>query len=227
MKRLKDFLLEKEQLVSEAGDSFSFTPQELFEHLDIQKRGKVDLSDYVAHIMFFANHPEYLTKIAESFNDTQKRYVNGDKQLDSIFQKLEEEKTLVPTEHIQEGKNSHSDEDLPAVLIMRRKSVRQFPNGQRVALYYVDKLNKYITVPYQDMQWTEETIIDKLSKSVRSNSRVVIEHLDGSSSEITPKMAENIIDLYKEINETNKQKMLDMLEASAQHFQTIAKFSKE
>jgi hypothetical protein len=30
--------------------------------------------------------------------------------------------------------------DPPAVLIMRRKSVRQFSDGQRVALYYVDKL---------------------------------------------------------------------------------------
>lgn len=44
--------------------------------------------------------------------------------------------------------------DPPAVLIMKRKSVRQFPNGQRVALYYVDKINKYVTVPYEAMQWS-------------------------------------------------------------------------
>jgi hypothetical protein len=52
--------------------------------------------------------------------------------------KLEESKTMDP----------------PAVLIMKRKSVRQFPNGQRVALYYVDKINKYVTVPYESMQWS-------------------------------------------------------------------------
>ena len=46
--------------------------------------------------------------------------------------------------------------DPPAVLIMKRKSVRQYPNGQRVALYYVDKINKYVTVPYADMQWSAE-----------------------------------------------------------------------
>ena len=37
---------------------------------------------------------------------------------------------------------------------MKRKSIRQFPNGQRVALYYVDKVNKYVTVPYTAMQWS-------------------------------------------------------------------------
>ena len=44
--------------------------------------------------------------------------------------------------------------DPPTVLIMKRKSVRQFPNGQRVALYYVDKLDKYVTIPYTAMQWS-------------------------------------------------------------------------
>lgn len=51
--------------------------------------------------------------------------------------------------------------DPPAILIMRRKQIRQFPGGQRVALYYVDKLNKYVTIPYENMAWslptTEET----------------------------------------------------------------------
>ena len=48
--------------------------------------------------------------------------------------------------NLDETKESKMDP--PAVLIMRRKSIRQFPNGQRVAMYYVDKINKYVTVPY-------------------------------------------------------------------------------
>ena len=44
--------------------------------------------------------------------------------------------------------------DPPEVLIMKRKSIRQFPDGQRVALYYVDKIDKYVTVPYTAMQWS-------------------------------------------------------------------------
>ena len=56
---------------------------------------------------------------------------------------------------------------------------------------------------------------------------MVVEHYDGTTTEVTPEMAENIIALYKKINEANRAKMLDMLEASSKHFQTIAKFSKE
>lgn len=41
-----------------------------------------------------------------------------------------------------------SPKDLPAVLLMKRKSIRQFPDGRKVALYYVDKIHKYVTVPY-------------------------------------------------------------------------------
>ena len=43
--------------------------------------------------------------------------------------------------------------DPPQILIMKRKWVRQYPNNQRVALYYVDKIHKYVTVPYTAMQW--------------------------------------------------------------------------
>jgi hypothetical protein len=51
--------------------------------------------------------------------------------------------------------------DPPAVLIMKRKSIRQFPNNQRVALYYVDKINKYVTVPYTAMQWSSTGSMDE------------------------------------------------------------------
>jgi hypothetical protein len=56
--------------------------------------------------------------------------------------------------------------DPPAILIMKRKSIRQFPNGQRVAMYHIEKLNKFITIPY-DMKGdmittTEETKPDTL-----------------------------------------------------------------
>ena len=53
-----------------------------------------------------------------------------------------------------EGAQYQKQMDPPAVLIMKRKSIRQFPDNQRVALYYVDKIDKYVTVPYTAMQWS-------------------------------------------------------------------------
>jgi hypothetical protein len=57
-------------------------------------------------------------------------------------------------------------QDPPAILVMKRKSIRQFPNGQRVALYHIEKLNKFITIPYDVkgdlITTTEETKKDTL-----------------------------------------------------------------
>lgn len=53
-----------------------------------------------------------------------------------------------------EAKQPSKQMDPPTILLMRRRSVRQFADGQRVALYYVDKLDKYVTVPYTAMQWS-------------------------------------------------------------------------
>jgi hypothetical protein len=236
MKSLKDFLhkeIIEEGSPDDNGDGV-LSPSELHHHLDIQKRGIVDLGDYAAHIMFHAHHPEYLAPVMEKFNDIQRLHAAGQEinPYDPVLSKLKDNRALVATSNpMMEGKTSLSRElDPPAVLIMRRKSVRQFPNGQRVALYYVDKINKYVTVPYEDMAWSsasEETVFDKVKQVNESKQNIVVEHLDGSTSEVTPQMAKHMMDLYKKINEANKAKMLDMLEASAKHFQTIAKFSKE
>ena len=235
MKSLKDFLhkeIIEEGSPDDNGDGV-LSPAELHHHLDIQKRGIVDLGDYAAHIMFHAHHPEYLAPIMEQLNDVQRLHAAGHEinAHDPVLSKLKNNRALVATSTpVMEGKTSQTRElDPPAVLIMRRKSVRQFPNGQRVALYYVDKINKYVTVPYEDMQWSasEETVFDKIKQVNEDKKSIVVEHMDGSTSEITPQMAKQMMELHKKINEANKAKMLDMLEASAKHFQTIAKFSKE
>lgn len=235
MKRLKDFLqtkIDEDGSPDVDGDGW-LSPSELHQHLDIQKRGKVDLGDYAAHVMFHAHHPEYLAPYVASFNDVQKRHAEGQHMCDHdpVFKKLINKDSLVATNYpVYEGREAgHSEQDPPAVLIMRRKSIRLFPNGQKVALYYVDKINKYVTVPYDGIMQlsTEETILDKIKIVAEQKQKMVVEHLDGSTSEITPEIANNIMSVYRKINETNKEKMADMLEASAKHFQTIVKFSKE
>ena len=54
---------------------------------------------------------------------------------------------------LNEDSNTKLPTDPPAIMIMKRMSIRQFGNGQRVALYHVDKINKYITIPYNASQW--------------------------------------------------------------------------
>ena len=69
-------------------------------------------------------------------------------------------KTFNEFRTLNEKVESNKSMDPPAVLIMKRKSIRQFPNDQRVALYYVDKINKYVTVPYTAMQWSSSGSMD-------------------------------------------------------------------
>ena len=58
--------------------------------------------------------------------------------------------------NLDETKETRSDP--PTILIMRRKWIRQYPNQQRVAIYLVDKINKYITVPYTEYQWSSSGV---------------------------------------------------------------------
>ena len=61
------------------------------------------------------------------------------------------------SEILKEDSSPSKSMDPPNMLVMKRKSIRQFPNNQRVALYYVDKINKYLTVPYTAMQWSSSS----------------------------------------------------------------------
>lgn len=65
--------------------------------------------------------------------------------------KLEEAKTfdgyLSKYDSRSPGK-SFSDRDAPAILILKRKAIRIYPDNQKVALYYSQALDKYVTVPF-------------------------------------------------------------------------------
>ena len=79
-------------------------------------------------------------------------------------EELGEDTNLLPEgfvyneEPLMEGKPSKpTTGDPPAVMVMRRMSIRQFPNGQKIALYKIDKLDRWITVPYSDDNYIMST----------------------------------------------------------------------
>jgi hypothetical protein len=122
--------------------------------------------------------------------------------------------------------------DPPAVLVMRRKSIRQFPNNQRVALYYVDKIHKYVTVPYTAMQWSasvEEdieysSIADDLQNIVESNSSKTVMFEDGQTMKVDVKTANAIVKVLGVLTEENKQKVTDMAQKSKDEFNKVVDF---
>ena len=133
----------------------------------------------------------------------------------------------------------HLPIDPPNVLIMRRKSVRQFPNGQRVALYYVDKIDKYVTVPYTAMQWSASTpeevqysgevigegVISQLRNIIEDNSYDRVQFEDGKRMLVTVDLAETILRVYNVLNESNKKQLAEMANKNKEHFGRVIDFA--
>lgn len=129
--------------------------------------------------------------------------------------------------------------DPPSVLIMKRKSIRQFPGGQRVALYYVDKIDKYVTVPYTAMQWSASTpeeveysggvigegVISQLNNIVESNTYKRVQFGDGKKMLVTVDLAEAILKVYSVLNESNKEQLAEMANRDREHFGRVIDFA--
>ncbi|NBW58686.1 hypothetical protein EBR43_13100 [bacterium] len=126
--------------------------------------------------------------------------------------------------------------DPPPILIMRRKSIRQFGNGQRVAMYYVDKLNKYVTIPYGEMAWAaeeleitdgviEENVMHHLKSIVDNHSAKSLKFKDGSSMKVDVQTANAIMKVHGALNNENKKKVSDMAHKSKSHFKKVADFA--
>ena len=63
------------------------------------------------------------------------------KSLVSLIESLMSEKS-------DGGKSYPSDKDMPAVIILKRKAIRVFPDNQKIGLYYSQALDRYISIPF-------------------------------------------------------------------------------
>jgi hypothetical protein len=59
-----------------------------------------------------------------------------------------------------------SQKEAPSVLLLKRKAIRVFPDGQKVALYYAQAIDKYVSIPYNEIGINEEIVIDEGKKEI-------------------------------------------------------------
>ncbi len=64
------------------------------------------------------------------------------------------------------GHGYPSQKDMPPVLLLKRKAIRVFPDGQKVGLYYAQAIDKYVTVPFSDVGLNEESSLDEVAPLV-------------------------------------------------------------
>jgi len=129
--------------------------------------------------------------------------------------------------------------DPPFVLVLKRKAIRLYPDGTKVALYYNDKLKRIFTVPYntedevaiqaqhEEIEQVEEAVdaIGQLQKIKDTHQHGTVNHKDGSASKIDAQTAHAVLTVHKSLNDVNKKKFADMVARSSHHMQKAAEFS--
>jgi len=69
--------------------------------------------------------------------------------------------------------------DPPNIIMLKRKAIRIFPDGRKVALYYADKIKKYVSIPYFDMVHNDKNLMQVHEKwTPRGNMGVLMQILD-------------------------------------------------
>ena len=121
-------------------------------------------------------------------------------------------------------------QDPPFVLVLKRKAIRLYPDGTKIALYHNDRLDKDIAVPYTTssqpvIQAEAVDAIGQLQKIKDSHQHGTVNHKDGSASKVDVQTAHAVLTVHKNLNDENKKKFADMVARSAHHMQKAAEFS--
>jgi len=128
-----------------------------------------------------------------------------------------------------------SESDPPPVLVLRRKSIRRLSNKQKVALYYVDKINKYVTIPYEGnilsasinegFEEPSYNIIEELKDIVENNCKKSIMLEDGNWKNVSVHTAKSILEVWTHhLSQENQELFAEMAIKSVADFNRVVDF---
>lgn len=122
----------------------------------------------------------------------------------------------------------------PFVLLLKRKAIRLYPDGAKVALYYNDKIDKYFSLPYgndidspiqaEEVE-LEEAVMDQLHKIVSAKTGNSVKFANGVTRKIDHFTASAITQVHNALNDANKKKLADMVHKSPEHLAKVADFA--
>jgi hypothetical protein len=133
------------------------------------------------------------------------------------------------------------------VVLLQRKAIRLYPNGQRIALYHNDRLNLDVSVPYspgnvkinkaQNVPFAavrEEVIyeagtriIKRLENIVKNSAPGSVVFDNGASVMVQPNVAARILKLHghKQLKPAYKKKLSDLINTSPKDFKSVVDFT--
>ena len=124
--------------------------------------------------------------------------------------------------------------DPPFVLVLKRKAIRLYPDGTKVALYYNDRIGKMFSIPYNtnmepviQAEQIEEAVdvVGQLKKIKDKHQMATINHKDGSASKIDVQTAHALLTVHNALNDENKKKFSDMMARSNHHMSKASEFA--
>lgn len=120
----------------------------------LSEANKVDLADNIdllAEVGLFEEKRLNLIKRALNKNPNNMTMAEA-KALKEFTDVLTEEILCEKQDHLSKYdkrfSGKHTEQELPTVIILKRKAIRVYPDNQKVALYYSQSLDRYISIPY-------------------------------------------------------------------------------
>lgn len=165
------------------------------------------------------------------------------KQVRGIMQQVNNSFEITDGDQISEA--TLKDElNPPVMLVLKRRGIRIFPDGKRVALYVNEKLGLTFTIPYnpagstakelipgvqsEEIELSEENIdknIEHIKDIVDKHQAKKLKFLDGSSMTVDATTAKAIHLVHGALNDQNKAKVSRMLSHSKGQFMKVADFA--
>ena len=126
--------------------------------------------------------------------------------------------------------------DPPNIIMLKRKAIRIFPDGRKVALYYADKIGKYVTIPYSDMMNKDVMQVHEAKQDNRGNMPALQDIIqngepalltfdNGGQQKVDVMTAQAIINVYNKVNLTNRYKIERMINKDQNNFAKVAAFA--
>ena len=132
--------------------------------------------------------------------------------------------------------------DPPFVLVFKRKAIRPYPGGMKVAMYYNKNLDKYVTVPYgkgmDNIVQAEEEIfsftdyleegkqvMDHLHDITKNKAKKSVKFENGQTMGVDHFTASAITAVHGKVNDENKKKLSAMVHKSPAHLKKAADFA--
>ncbi len=148
-----------------------------------------------------------------------------------------------PEQDVEDVKEETSRiKDPPFVLVFKRKAIRPYPGGMKVAMYYNKNLDKYVTVPYGKgmdniVQAEEEVfsftdyleegkqVMDHLHDITKNKAKKSVKFENGQTMGVDHFTASAITAVHGKVNDENKKKLSAMVHKSPAHLKKAADFA--